>query len=363
MAPSTDQPDDGSASGIQPSSCSTPKVRRKLMQAGTPKSVEVGLDKLRLWFDTAAGPQFDRDIWHGRAKGRLMARGNKAGLDINPSRLVDPDGYGLATETESIAAIGAVWPIVSGHVVPLKDLEEARVTRLDVSKDFTGAIEPDLLILGASRVHRPDQGVIKLYVNRTTGKAQSLAVGGKDNKVVLYNKHVETGGRMPLGALRWEAQVRYEVLKTFGIVKFGDITQDTVDHLAGVRWIWSKMSTPIIGTTRPGGMADVIDSAVVRANVAVDLERIALHGHRPASEYARRRLNDLIHENGMPIRVLDDPGWTQRMEWTTGTIVITLTADDPFRKARRAGTMPTGRPWHPQRHLGDRGSYGAGANC
>lgn len=294
-------------------------------------SQPVGIDKLCLWFSTEPCGWFTRDIPYFGANLHIMGRGRRAGVEFNPSRIIDPFGSDLASVKDTVNTTRAVWSVVVGHVVPVLDLASARVTRVDVARDFVGAVEPARLILGLSRLSRTYQGDPAVRFDARSGEVVSLTVGSAENRVRLYRKDVESAGLVVDGTIRWEAQVRSRPLRTkFGITSFSDITSESVSALANSRWAWSNMET-LVQTTRD--IFDIVSALegtdAIKARSYWDLERLARYGLWPRSYGSKKRLRQLISDHGIVISpgcisLPNSPTLVERMDWATGMVVTTL---------------------------------------
>ena len=245
--------------------------------------------------------------------------------------IIDPFGSDLASVKDTVNTTRAVWSVVVGHVVPVLDLASARVTRVDVARDFVGAVEPARLILGLSRLSRTYQGDPAVRFDARSGEVVSLTVGSAENRVRLYRKDVESAGLVVDGTIRWEAQVRSRPLRTkFGITSFSDITSESVSALANSRWAWSNMET-LVQTTRD--IFDIVSALegtdAIKARSYWDLERLARYGLWPRSYGSKKRLRQLISDHGIVISpgcisLPNSPTLVERMDWATGMVVTTL---------------------------------------
>ena len=173
-------------------------------------SKSLGIDRLTLWFPTRPGGWFNRDADDLTANLHIMSRGNRAGVDFNPSRVVDPYGTGLASTENAIEVTGEVWRVVSGHVVPRVTLALAHVTRLDVAHDFLGAMEPSQLILGLSKLRRPYQGDPRGPLRRPHWRG-SLGRGGQLGEA---SPHLPEGRRV-----RWIGERGFDPLGVPGQIE------------------------------------------------------------------------------------------------------------------------------------------------
>ncbi len=232
----------------------------------------VGVDRLSLSFPLA-GLTHDADAWDRaavdlRRHTESRSAAVKVGADVqvfvgaaqvtagggwygkvecNPSRLVDPQGYGLAPTDEGVAALREVaLEAIGERLAPVIPLDEWRVKRLDVARDFDGVQDVPGLLTGLASVHRPWSRRNNLFNDATRKGAQTLMVGGRQSGARLYDKERETGGIAPPGTLRFEVQARTDWCNKYGgIATLRDITDASVHRLAIHRWEWSGMGTEV----------------------------------------------------------------------------------------------------------------------
>jgi len=292
-----------------------------------------GIDKLALWFQTVPPhATFDRQVPFKRANLRITARGTRAGVEFNPSRIVDPDGVGIASVQEMLQVANAVWSVVAEHAAPLESLASASVTRLDVARDFSGSTEPSRFILGMARLQRAYGGDPTIYYDRTTGEAKSLSVGSRDQRMRLYRKDLESPRLAPFGFLRWEHQLRSKPLRRFGISVFDDLTPWAVRRVVEDRWRWGKMTTCVSGKRDVLRVIEALDeSRSIKARLYYDLQRLATYGVWPTEYRSRKELSDLITRIGIVVDVgntdaPEEPTMSERLDWLTGTVITTMEA-------------------------------------
>ena len=178
--------------------------------------------------------------------GAMIRRTGK--FECNPSRVLDPDGYSLASLSEASECFSDVLGAVEQLVVPSCDVSEFRVTRLDVARDFVGVDHPSVLIRSLGSLHRPWSRRNLTHADPSRNGAQTLMVGSGAGVVRLYDKAEETRGKAPPGTVRWEAECRKAWAENYGGVKhLGDLSDDSVDALASDRWEWSQMGAEVAG--------------------------------------------------------------------------------------------------------------------
>lgn len=166
-------------------------------------------------------------------------------METNPARVLDPDGWHGLPAARLREAVGVMGGRVSQLVQPAADIDESRVKRLDVCRDFATE-NPAAIVRGLGPVHRPWSRRNLVHFDPARSGAQTLMVGSASGIVRLYDKAAETNGRAPEGTLRWEVEARSQWLSTYGgIKKLSDITEDTVKALAEDRWRWSAMGQTV----------------------------------------------------------------------------------------------------------------------
>ncbi|MEX0755005.1 MAG: hypothetical protein WD556_07800 [Actinomycetota bacterium] len=245
-----------------------------------------GVDRLEITMpiSTMVGPS----EWGGRRRGRFrvdlevgngvafltagpsLGGGKSASLDFNPSRILGDDLF-LCPPSRVIETFDLV--LCSGvldRVGPIGSPIDARVRRVDVTRDFR--VEDPLVFIEALWGTRsPYEKRRILHRDQTTGGVSGLGVStGKQGWVNLYDRGLRVGLR-DLAGLRWEAQCRSAWAARGGIRRVGDITEGAVRRLAADRWEWSRMGETIAGR-----------SSVARAVWALDISparKRSLLGH------------------------------------------------------------------------------------
>lgn len=175
-----------------------------------------------------------------------------AKVEFNPSRVVDPDGHGLAAVRELPGAVEAALRAAGSLVEAGSEVGEMRVKRLDVARDFEGVERPDFYVRGLGPVARPWARLNLVHFDPQRRGAQTLMVGSRTSGVVrLYDKAAETDGVVAEGTLRWEAEARGGWCKQYGeIGVLADVSEESVGQLARDRWEWSAMGVEVCATDR-----------------------------------------------------------------------------------------------------------------
>lgn len=172
-----------------------------------------------------------------------------AKVELNPSRVGDPEGHSLATPDQAASALEDAIDAASSLLVPAcPSVGEMKLRRLDVARDFTDVDRPDLLLPGLAPLPRPWARRNLVHFDPARGGAQTLMVGSGAGVVRLYDKDAETGGAAP-GVLRWEAECRKDWCDKYGgMSTVNDLDQQNVSNLGQNRWDWSAMGREVEST-------------------------------------------------------------------------------------------------------------------
>lgn len=170
-----------------------------------------------------------------------------ASLEFNPSRMIDPNGYGLCDLTDLTYTIGFAWDIASELVTPTCRFGEAKLRRLDVARDGSCS-NPAMYVDGLSRVHAPYATKRHIEVNPGSCKPGTLGVGGSTTgHIRFYDKYMSKPSKAAPGDFRFEVQANEGWLENPGNMQtVADLSPDSAKALLVNRWNWAGMSTPIM---------------------------------------------------------------------------------------------------------------------
>lgn len=172
-------------------------------------------------------------------------------LEVNAARLVDPAGWALVPAGPATDALRALRPTVEHLMTPSAKLDDWRVRRGDVARDFFGITGPNDIIRALGPLPRPYSRRRLVYSDPSGCGAETLSVGSNAGVVLLYDKCRESGGKAPEGTVRWEAQCRGGwLVKYGGIQALSDLDEESCLRLAEDRWAWSAMGTEV-GSVAP----------------------------------------------------------------------------------------------------------------
>ena len=183
----------------------------------------------------------------------VAGRGGEAWakVEFNPSRWVDPEGASLAPVGELRGAVAAALDAASGLVEAAGPRESARVTRLDVARDFEGVSDPGRYVRGLAPIRRPWARRSFVYNDPSKGNAETLFVGSASGGVRLYDKRREAGEKVAEGTVRWEVEGRRRWLdRIAGITTMATVCDEAVGAIAANRWEWSAMGMEVSATDR-----------------------------------------------------------------------------------------------------------------
>ena len=167
-----------------------------------------------------------------------------ARVDLNPSRLVDPDGVSLCPVEEVPALVCRAIAKALAVVEAPTDMASVRLSRLDVARDFRTS-SPAAVISALGPVPRRWARRNLVHADAARGGAQTLMVGSGAGVVRLYDKAAESGGRAPDGTVRWEVEARRWLSRFGGLSFLGDLAPGSVSALAADRWEWSAMGVEV----------------------------------------------------------------------------------------------------------------------
>lgn len=172
-----------------------------------------------------------------------------ARLDFNPSRILEPEGHGLCSVEDSPAAVALALGAALRLIKPKdSDPAAARMTRVDLSKDFEGVEDPSGLLRGLSTIPRSWARLNMIHADPKKNGAETVMIGSGAGVVRGYRKDVESGGEVAEGTVRWEAECR-DWAKRYGEMRyFGDLTRESAESLARNRWEWSQMGAEVAGS-------------------------------------------------------------------------------------------------------------------
>lgn len=181
-------------------------------------------------------------------------------VECNPSRLRDPAGCSLLPLQELPLAAGAMWVAASRVMTPAVDIQNARVKRLDVARDFRGVSLPSVYVRGLAGIRRPYAKRLSVHADPARNSAETLTVGSGAGMVRLYDQHeaYASKGAEP-GSVRWELEARSGWLERVGVERLGDLSVGAVESLARYRWEWSGMGSEVTGVA---GVIDAVDRDV-----------------------------------------------------------------------------------------------------
>jgi hypothetical protein len=177
-------------------------------------------------------------------QGRMIGK-----VEGNPSRLLDPVGTTLLPPHRIGWAMKSLWDMVD-LVEPACSLQEARVKRLDLARDFV-VESPAFYVRGLATVKRPYARQAGVWFSPQCGHAETLHVGCGAGMVRLYDRFAAYGGStgVPEGGLRWEVEARSDWMQRIaGINLVADLTEHRMYKLAEDRWEWSAMGVEVVAT-------------------------------------------------------------------------------------------------------------------
>ncbi len=260
-------------------------------------------------------------VFVGVFQGESLWMTRRGRIDFNPARLLDPNGHGLAPFESLREVIAEALGLVRGWVKPSCAMGDLNITRLDIARDFEGVEDPGALIHALVGTPRKWARSISLHFNPRGAGCETLSVrSGKAGMVRLYDKHAETGGEVPRGTVRFEAECRKGWLRTSGnIATLGDAKVQKIQELARNRWEWSQMGVTVVGSSEDVVLA-VTDLGLSGNEALAVVGWIAVQraggAIRPASRTTEAKYRKLAREAGVCL-AQGDIG-SRRLDFETG---------------------------------------------
>jgi hypothetical protein len=248
-------------------------------------------------------------------------------VEFNPSRVEDPEGCSLAPvascESAVLSAVGAAFELLT--VDQGLRVEDLSVKRLDVARDFHDVSSPSATLRALGPVNRPWSRKNAVFSDPAAHGAQTLYVGSGAGGARAYDKHVETGGVAAPGTVRFEAECRSGWCDRYGgIVRLGDLDEDSVGRLALDRWEWSAMGVEVTSTA--GVVEAVGQSGLSRREQAMFLgwlvSQSTAYAYEPSSA-SLAKFRRLQRSLGIAVgpEAVASVGFVSRLDWESGSEV------------------------------------------
>lgn len=142
--------------------------------------------------------------------------GQMAWLEASLPKRADPDGdNSVALDLEP--AMDVLRDLVA-EALQFIDLEpgtvidDGKVVRLDLVRDFFGVDRQTELLDGLASVVQPGRAKVRRFADPSANRAETVRVGPRAWGCTLYDKHTETGGKAPAGQVRFEARLHHDQL-------------------------------------------------------------------------------------------------------------------------------------------------------
>lgn len=193
---------------------------------------------------------------------RRVEGGWRISVEFNPSRVLDPEGWGLCP----LSRFPEAWEAVLGEVACLIGDGEDELLGWDVrmvhlARDFSG-VDANFVLRGLVPVRPPYAKVKDVYFSiGPVALAETLYVGNGQGKAKLYDKHAQTRGVAPEGTVRFELSARGAWLERAGILYAHDLSdEELVGAFFRERWAWSGFGSAVLAA--PAAFAVLNDPAI-----------------------------------------------------------------------------------------------------
>ena len=248
-------------------------------------------------------------------------------IEFNPSRFVDPAGFGLASLVDCLDVFPSVLAAagVVVEAVHSDDLDSYSLRRVDVAKDFHSVVSPSALIRGLAPIPRRWARKNLVHADPSRNGAQTLLVGSKSGSARLYDKCAETGGLAPVGTVRCEIEARVDWVRKYGGVStVADLHKLGLEELGRNRFEWSAMGVEVKSTN---GVVDVVAQSGLSPREQANflgwlMTQSTPHAYVPASSTLakyRKLQRELNISLGGDVR--DVVGFSTRLDWDSGQVI------------------------------------------
>jgi len=130
----------------------------------------------------------------------------------------------------------------------------------------------------------------------------TLYWGNKSGEVRIYDKHIETDGRAPRGAVRFEVEAHRPWCEQARLSEVGDLTMERLAALVWRKWEDSGMGTPV--TSLHQWMVDLAaDPEITDAKLRSVVGDLVMRSHGvklPISPNTEREYEGIIKRHGIP---------------------------------------------------------------
>jgi hypothetical protein len=247
-------------------------------------------------------------------------------VELNPSRVLDPEGWGLASVGDAIAVVDDVVGSLGELVRPRSGPEEWLVKRIDVARDFVGIEGSAIVVNGLGPIKRPWARRNLVHADPGRNGAQTLMVGSGAGVVRLYDKAAESRGKAPDGTLRWECEARARWLGRYASVRaWSELGPSGLQALVRDRWEWSAMGVGV-----SDDLSDVVErlegSGLSPREQAGYLGWLVMRSAGrpwvPGSHHTEDKYRRVERESGISFaRLVETAGVTRRLDFDRGELV------------------------------------------
>lgn len=275
--------------------------------------------------DMSSGRIPDSDDWWGA-------------IDFVPSLVVDPTSSRLCSFIEWPGVLNDVLDETFAHLTPLVDVDQFRLRRVDVSRDFDGV--RDFAPYAHAALVRPMRYATRKDMWTNGGPTpQSVYAGTRHaGHDLLYDRHARHPEVVPDGRVRIEVRGLEGWLGNARIVKLGDLTTDSALAFLAERWEWFGGNVPIVGQDRFLDAADALVDDDGSGWSTAKKERFLGHmwkasrGVAPPipsarnAEYVKAIARTGIYlDRGLTGTDLD-PAWERRLDFASGYEICDIVA-------------------------------------
>ncbi|MGK2955198.1 MAG: hypothetical protein ACSLFI_05945 [Solirubrobacterales bacterium] len=289
--------------------------------SGTAQSI-VGMDTIGLSYRVADHVHLRRTSMD--PVGSVAVKCGWAYVEASLPRLTRQDNVRSLPleEVESgIAELLEMADRLVGRMQPGHRVENVRVKRVDLVRDFHGVPAIPSLLSDLSRIAQPGTVLAMPYIR--SGYMQTLSVGAKTSwMATLYDKHKQSHGVADPGHLRFEARFRSRLTSAWALNHGGkvnvvpDLHPKKLDRLARSTWDEVQFGRPVAYDSAVAILADSNLSGSQKIS-AMGWLAFQSSGHEvPISDATERKYRRQLAE----VVVASDGNYSA-LDWETGSLL------------------------------------------
>lgn len=216
--------------------------------------------------------------WQGIGAGEATQVGR---LELSLPKRVGADNVeGLPLDEARLALSDAYGEVIKDFARTETNVSEARVSRLDVVRDFDNVGSFSLWASGMRSVRQDRRAIVAMMRSGEFGGALTLGVGPRYGwRSYCYDKHEESHGVAPEGRVRFEARMRREVLHSRWAQEHGGKVVNVADLEEEKLRLYTRGMFSRVGFDREVSAVGTVYEAVMGMTDVSEAEKLTLLGY------------------------------------------------------------------------------------